>query len=283
MRISGPEPCFGAPSSPLGCARNAPVGDSASLATARALVGRVQRPAGLELTADGGSADLVFVVRGNLMFLVSPRSVPESLERVAAVDLGAAAADADLRTALYRATRAVGLQKLAADFPGKPDALRLEVWVRAATGARQRLGVDRSAVVAQGAELTVRLQNTRSDDLDVTILSIDERFAIEPVFPIDRETNRLPRNSAPIEVRGWAGAPGRYELIVIYEQARAGQPHDLTYLGQPGVSRQASGSNFEELLARTGFAPPGTRAPITPAERRAAAIEVIGYEVTDRH
>jgi hypothetical protein len=283
VRISGPEPCLGAPPSPLGCGPSAPVAEPASLAKARALVGRVQRPAGIELTADSASADLVLVVRNNLMFVVRPRTVPVSLDRIAAVDLDAATAEADLRTGLYRATRVVGLQKLAADFPGKPGALHLEVWVRDATGARQRLGVDRDAFVTRGAELAVRVQNTRSDDLDVTILSIDERFGIEPVFPVDQESNRLPRNSAPIEVRGWAGAPGRYELIVICEEARAGQPHDLGYLAQPGVSRQASGSDFEALLARIGFAPPGTRAPITPEERRTAAIEVIRYEVTDRH
>jgi len=129
----------------------------------------------------------------------------------------------------------------------------------------------------------VRLQITGSDDLDVTILSLDERFGIEAVFPVDQESNRLPRNSAPIELPGWAGAPGRYELIVICEQARAGQPHDLGYLAQPGVARQASGSDFDALLTRIGFAAPGTRAPITPEERRTAAIEVIRYEVTDRH
>jgi Caspase domain len=283
VRISGPEPCLGAPPSPLSCGHNAPVGDPALLANARALVGRVQRPAGLELTADSAAADLVFVLRDHRMFLVSPRTVPVSLERMAAVDLDAATAVADLRTALYRATRAVGLQKLAADFPGKPGALHLEAWVRDVSGARQRLDVDRGAFVTRGAQLEVRLQNTGSDDLDVTILSVDEQFAIKPVFPIDRESNRLPRNSAPIEIPGWAGAPGRYELIVICEEARAGQPHDLGYLAQPGVSRRASGSDFDALLARIGFAAPGTRAPITPQERRTAAIEVIRYEVTDRH
>ncbi len=284
VRISGPQPCLGAPPSPLTCADHAPVGDPASLATARALVGRVQRPPGLELTADSGSADLVFVLRDHRMFLVSPRTVPVSLERIAAVDLDAASADAELRTALYRATRAVGLQKLAADFPGKPDALHLEVWARTTTGARQRLGVAGSPAVTQGAELTVRLQNTGSDDLDVTILSLDERFGIEAVFPVDQESNRLPRNSAPVEVRGWAGAPGRYEFVVICEEARAGQPHNVIYLVQPGVaSRQASGSDFDALLEGIGFAPPGTRGSITPAERRTAAIEVIRYEVTERH
>ena len=215
VRIAGPEPCLGAPPSALSCGHNAPVGDLAPLENARALVGRVQRPAGLELTADSAAADLVFVLRDHRMFLVSPRTLPVSLERITAVDLDAATADADLRTALYRATRAVGLQKLAADFPGKPGALHLEVWVRDTSGARQRLGVDRSAIVTRGAQLVVRLQNTGSDDLDVTILSLDERFGIEAVFPVDQESNRLPRNSAPIELPGWAGAPGRYELIVI--------------------------------------------------------------------
>jgi hypothetical protein len=285
VRISGPEPCLGAPPSPVSCGHNLPVGDDpASLAKARALVGRVQRPAGLELTADSAAADLVFVVRDHRMFLVSPRTVPVSLERIAAVDLDAATADADLRTALNRATRAVGLQKLAADFPGKLGALHLEIWVRDTSGSRQRLGVAGRTSVTQGAELTVRLQNTGPDDLDVTILSLDERFGIEAVFPVDQESNRLPRNSAPVEVRGWAGAPGRYEFVAIFEEARAGQPHNVSYLVQPGVaSRQASGSDFDALLEGIGFVPPGTRASITPAERRTAALEIIRYEVTDRH
>jgi len=284
MRIMGPESCAAVLSAPLGCGSKAPVDDAAWLARARDLIARVPRPPGLERTEDEGSADLLLVARDQRMFVVNPRAVPSSLGHTASIDLNGAAAETELKTALNRATRVVGLEKLAAEFPGRADALRLGLWVRAGSGAREPLGpaAGRSSV-AQGEELTVRLQNAGAEDLDVTILSIDEQFAITPVFPVDQESNRLPGNSAPLEIRGWAGRAGRYELMVISEEGRAGQPHDLTYLAQPGISsrqaRQANGE-FEGLLEKMGFAAPGTRGAVSPAERRAAGIEIIRYQVT---
>jgi hypothetical protein len=283
VRISGPVSCLGATPSPLGCGRAAEAATAPALAKARSLVDRVRRPAGLEPSADGGSADLELVARDQRLYLIDPRVPPVSLEQSASVELDAVSAQADLQAALYRATRVAGLHKLAADFPGKPDALHLELWVRGADGARQRLDIEHGVTVSPDAELAIRLQNAGSDDLDVTILFVDPRFTIEPVFPVDRETNRLPRHSAPVEVPGWAGAPGRYELIVIAEQARAGQPHDVTYLAQPGVqSRQAAdGSDFDALLLRMGFERPGTRAPLATPERHTALMQLIRYEVRE--
>ena len=152
-------------------------------------------------------------------FAANARTIPAGLLRVRRATLTEAWADpvtepTELARWHVKADRSDELGAGVAHLR-KPGALHLEVWVRDTSGARQRLGVDRSAIVTRGAQLVVRLQNTGSDDLDVTILSLDERFGIEAVFPVDQESNRLPRNSAPIELPGWAGAPGRYELIVI--------------------------------------------------------------------
>ena len=279
VRLSGPVPCLGAPPAALACGQAAAGSSAPVLARARALVEHAQRPPGLALTDDAGAADLALIAREHQLYVVNPRSVPLGLEQTATVDLDAASAAADLSAALYQATRAAGLLKLAADFPGKPDALSLEVWVRGASGARLRLGA-RGARVTPGTELALNLQNTGADDLDVTILQLDERFAIKPVFPIDRETNRLPRHSAPIELAGWAEAPGRYQLLVIAEPARPGTPHDLLHLVQPGVQRaQADASDFAALLEHMGFEQAGTRAAVTPQEHHAALMQVIRYEV----
>ena len=113
--------------------------------------------------------------------------------------------------------------------------------MRETTGRWSPIGGQSSAPLPFGAELSIQLQNTGTEDLDVTILAIDDSFGIVPVYPVDRQSNLLRKGSARIEVSGWARPSGESELVFIVEKARTGRPHDLGYLAQPGIARNADG------------------------------------------
>jgi hypothetical protein len=135
--------------------------------------------------------------------------------------------------------------------------------------------------VALGAELTLQLQNTGAQDLDVTILAIDDQFGITAVYPVDQESNLLRQSSARIEISGWARTPGETRLLFIIERARAGRPHDLGYLAQPGVARHANGTGLAALLERIGFSARGLRSNFSEDDRQESSIKVLRFEVSN--
>jgi hypothetical protein len=131
------------------------------------------------------------------------------------------------------------------------------------------------------AELSIQLQNIGSDDLDVTILAIDDTFGIVPLYPADRQSNLLRKGSARIQVPAFFARPaGENELVFIVEKARAGHPHDLGYLAQPGITRQASDTGLAALLERIGFTPRGTRGGISGDDLQSASIKILRFEVS---
>lgn len=271
--------CGAATASPIPC----PIYDASVPAAAaqsyRQLVEHTKRPAGLEWVNDPATADLILLAWGNRVCLTRPGAVLQSIDRSACIDFNAPTASEQLRVAWFRATRAVALRKLAAEFPGQLRSLKFDLEPRAA-GLRYTPGEERRLRLPQGSELDLRLQNLGGEDLDVTILSIDDHFEIDAFFPVDLETNRLPPHSAPVEVRGWAGTPGSYDLVVISQLARPGQPHDLGYLAQPGIpARGGPGDNLGNLLARMGFERPAARGVSTAEDQKVSAIELISYDV----
>ena len=245
----------------------------------RRVVEHTTRPAGLEWVSDPAAADLIMLALENRVCLARPGAVLQSIDRSVCIDLNAPTASEQLRVAWLRATRAFALRKLATEFPGQLGSLKFDLEPRAA-GALNASGAERGPRLPRGSELDLRLQNLGAEDLDVTVLSIDDRFTIDAVYPVDRETNRLPAHSAPIEVRGWVGTPGRYDLVVIAQVARPGQPHELGYLAQPGIAaRGGSGDNLANLLARVGFDRPSARGVSTADDQKTSAIELISYDV----
>jgi hypothetical protein len=278
VRVVGPVTCLQLP--PQSCAQRGRAStDLASLEAARALINRPgELPGSVRLTDDIDTADLLLAVADRHLFILRSRRAV-SLEDAASIALDAPDAAGRLRDALLRATRAIGLIRLGGEFPGRVDGLLESLRMREPSGAWR--SVSQSARLPLGAELAIRLQNPGPSDLDVTVLSIDERFGITPVFPLDRETNRLGSASRPVEVPVWAAA-GRYELLFITDESRAGSPHDLSYLAQPGVTRAARGSDFATLLERLGFASDARRSAAS-ATGGAASIRVMEYEVVDQH
>jgi hypothetical protein len=281
VRVAGPAACFPALPAPYGCEFEGDKdGDTAVVDLARRIARSAGRlPPGAEFTQDVDAADLFLLVRNRRVFVL--QSASSTLAHSVGVDLDSANAGADLQNVLFRASRSVGLLRLAGDFPEKEGELIAEVRTRDPTGRWRRIGSERSAPVAFGAELSLQLQNTGALDLDVTVLAMDDRFGITPVFPVDQESNLLRKGSARIEISGWARTPGENQLFLVVERARAGRPHDLGYLAQPGVARHASGAGLAALLERIGFSAHGTRSNFSEDDRQESSIKIVRYEVSN--
>ena len=281
VRVAGPAPCFASLPAPYGCgSTGAPSEDRGDVAQARHLVTQAGcLPPGVELTSDLDAADLFMLVRGSKLFVV--RSAANPLEQAVGIDLKSQTASEDLKHVLFLANRSVALSRLGADFPEKPGELLAEVRVNETAGGWSSVEGPRLAPIPFDAELSIQLQNIGSDDLDVTILAIDDTFGIVPLYPADRQSNLLRKGSARIQVPAFFARPaGENELVFIVEKARAGHPHDLGYLAQPGITRQASDTGLAALLERIGFTPRGTRGGISGDDLQSASIKILRFEVS---
>jgi hypothetical protein len=277
VRVAGPASCF--PSVPYGCTSTSAAADIGNVARARRMATAAGcLPPGAELTSDIDAADLFLLVKGHRLLVVRPAT--RSIDYAPGVDLEAQDAAEDLRQVLFQASRSVALSRLAGDFPDQPDELSTDVRMREATGRWSAIGGQRPAPLPFGAELSIQLQNTGAEDLDVTILAIDDSFGIVPVYPVDRQSNLLRKGSARIEISGWARPAGENELVFIVEKARAGRPHDLGYLAQPGAARNAADTGLAGVLERIGFTARGTRSSISEDDLQSASIKILRYEVS---
>jgi Caspase domain len=280
VRVADPAACLASLPAPYGCEHAATnSGDGAAVAFARQLVRKPGcLPAGAELTPALDAADLYLLVRSRRLYVM--QSATSSTHLGASIDLDSPTAAADLQLVMSRASRAVALLRLAAEFPGKPGELVAEARTREPTGGWRGIA-GHAAPVTLGAELSLLLHNTSATDLDVTVLAIDDHFGISAVYPVDQESNLLRQGSARVEISGWARTPGTTQLVLIVEKTRAGRPHDLGYLAQPGIARNANGTGLAALLERIGFSARGTRTSFSPDERQESSIVVIRYEVSN--
>jgi hypothetical protein len=281
VRVAGPAACFASLPAPYGCEfARARASDAGAVELAHRIAsGAGCLPPGAEFTPDIDAADLLLLVRDRRLFIV--QTATSSLKLDVGVDLDSSSAPADLQRLLFRANRSVALLRLAGDFPEKPGELIAEVRAHEPMGRWRPIGDPGSAPVALGAELTLQLQNTGAQDLDVTILAIDDQFGITAVYPVDQESNLLRQSSARIEISGWARTPGETRLLFIIERARAGRPHDLGYLAQPGVARHANGTGLAALLERIGFSARGLRSNFSEDDRQESSIKVLRFEVSN--
>jgi Caspase domain len=280
VRVAGPASCFASLPAPYDCgSASVETAAAAQVARARLMVSQADSlPRGVELTSDVDAADLYLLVRGHQVLVL--RSATSPADEALGLDLDSQAASRDLKQILYQANRSIAFSRLAPDFPDQPGALLAEVRMRSAAGRWSSLDGHRSMPIPFNAELSIQLQNTGPDDLDVTILALDDHFGIVPVYPPDRESNLLRKGSARIVTSVWARPSGENELVFIVEKARSGQAHDLSYLAQPGVTRGVDGEGLGGLLERIGFSPRGTRAGVPGEDLQSASIRVLRYEVS---
>ena len=144
--------------------------------------------------------------------------------------------------ALAREARAINLARVAND-PSANDAVGLDVTLSAA--AAGSTGIGTSHLVSPGSVptfkdgdlLTFVLTNRSRDSFDVTMLDIGARFGIEPVYPLNGESNRL-TPGASVSVSGslqvQSGDAGRETMLIIATLAEPGEERqDFSDLAQP--------------------------------------------------
>lgn len=278
VRLAGPAMCFPSMPAPYGCALGGIPTDTEALARARDLLAKPGcLPPGAELVSSLDPADLFLWVKDSRLFVV--RAGAPAIEPEAGVDIDSPRAVKELGELLFKANRSVALTRLAADFPEALGELTAQARAREPSGHWHTIGDEGAVSVPFGTELSLRLQNTGPSDLDVTIFALDDRFAITPVYPVDQESNLLRKGGAPIEISGWARTAGDNRVLVIAEKARAGRPHDLSYLAQPGVARHADERGLATVLEHIGFSPPGTRSSLEEGDRGEVSIKLMRYEV----
>lgn len=281
VRLAGPARCFTSLPPPYGCQGSAAnQSDAEIVERARQIADKPGTlPPGAEFTSNVDAADLFLFVKEHRLFVV--QAATRALAPSVGIDLDSPTADADLQRLLFKASRTVALLRLPADFPEMPGGITAQVRTRESLGRWRAIDGQGGAPVALGAELAVELQNIGAEDLDVTILAIDDRFGITAVYPVDQESNLLRHSSARVEISGWARTPGENQLVFIVEKARAGRPHDLGYLAQPGAARRADGVGLAALLESVGFSARGTRSNISTDDRQESFMKVLRYQVTD--
>jgi hypothetical protein len=274
VRVVPPGSCIAAHA----CARSPQPQQSDEVSRARNLVLEAGRSLpGIEFTQDLDAADLFLQVRNGGLSL--QRSLHAG-EADAAVSLAEPTASTELRQVLVMAARAVALERVAGEFPEADNALSAEVRLRVPNAGWQTLRNAPISTVPFGSELSIQIQNVSNRDLDVTVFALDDHFAIEPVYPIDRQSNLLRKGSSRLEMSGWARTLGDNELVFIVEDAQAGRPHDLSYLAQPGITRGAADSeDFVAMLERIGFTARGTRSSLSVEAARRTSMKVLRYRV----
>ena len=280
VRIAGPAYCFDSLPAPNGClgsvAAEHPTAEIASAQHLAASPGCL--PQGAEVTTSVDGADLFLTVRDQRMYVA--QTGMHSSGSVGIL-LNSPRATEDLRSILFRASRSVALLRLAQDYPDQSGVLAAELRTLGPKGGWHGVGSSDADAVPLGSELALQMQNVGPEDVDVTILALDDRFGITPLYPVDQESNLLRRGSARIEISAWARTPGDNRLVFIIETARAGRPHDLGYLAQPGVARHDQSTGLAGLLERIGFSPRGTRSGLPDSEQRASGIKVVQFNVSN--
>jgi len=277
IRMAGPAPCFSSLPPPGGCEAQASAANAAAVESARRMASNAGNlPSGAEFTQDIDAADLYLIVRDRRLFVVQSAA---SMNQAASIDLDSNSATDDVRSVLFSASRSVALTRLAREYPENPGELSADVRRSEAGGRWQAIGRPQSAPIPYGTELQIELQNTSAQDLDVTILWLDERFGIVPVYPVDRESNLLRAGSVRVQFPIYARTPGQNRLVFIIERAQSGRPHDLSYLAQPGVARRGEDTGFSALLERIGFSARGTRSGISQDDGEATSMKVLRFEV----
>jgi hypothetical protein len=165
-----------------------------------------------------------------------------------------------LANALNQIARAENLLRIAgmgkSDLTAESGGLRIRVDAK----LRRRDGfedVSQSSRVIAGDRLELRVENAGDADLDLSVLYVNSRMGIAPVFPGESEINRIrPGQSRLVEGKFTAGPLGRGHFVIVALEAE-GQPRDFAWLAQkslPATRSKASQLDalFEYAMFREG-------------------------------
>ncbi len=154
--------------------------------------------------------------------------------------------DRNVKKALNDWLNAIGkvrnLEQMVERFKGGRFArkVKIKLWVRPAKGGKEEI-VDQASrrPLLAGDVIRLELNNTSGSPVDLTVLFIDSRFGITPIFPTRGGTNRIAAKSQLNSIGGriTSDTLGLEGMIVIATKALAGSPvADFRSLGQKKLS-----------------------------------------------
>jgi Caspase domain len=218
--------------------------------------------------AEGGRPDWVLRLDAGQVHLVPASEWTRSRQLEAAPDARLAPALApvpfddrvstELACRLTRIGQAENLRRLAAEPALRgSDRVQLdtEIIVQAGDGSdqpRPLTGPDR--VLRVGERFRVKLSNNGREKVDVTVLYIDSRYGITPLFPLKGRDNRLPPGGdvtlGPAAVQ--PAPPGReYFVVLAVKSDDVKEAVDFTNFAQPTID-SAQEKNPRSLNATLG-------------------------------
>lgn len=229
----------------------------------------------IALTSPTENADAMLRLQDGHLWLLGPGAewVTEGPRRAPSIAVTNPQALAGVvETHLQPLAKALNLLRLAGQVNEATSALQLEVEVaRQAQGAADFQKIEfkpgAAPTLNPGDRLQITVKNASQAPLDVTVLYIDSRYGITPIYG-GGENRLLPGNQAKMpEGTIDANTTGLEQMLFIATRA-AGPRQDFTYLAQAGVpeavragpaetvqrgSPQGELLAFENMLLRAGF------------------------------
>ena len=141
-----------------------------------------------------------------------------------------------------------------------------------------------------GQQVAVRLKNSGASDLDVTLLFLDSRFGIQPIFPRDGVSNRVGFDDPepvflPLGPLSDDSLGREYVLVFALPGLPDRPPVSFAWLAQTTLPRSravSAGSPLHRLLSQAAFAEGGTRGAVSSGSGQTPALHLISWQTVPK-
>lgn len=254
----------------------------------------------LEVVGPTEGADVVLRLRDERLWLLGPGAelVAEGPNRSLSIHADNHDALNDLIDSHLRPIAKVhNLIRLSAQLgtAGSEEvALEVRLLRRTEAGEYQPIAERSGLRLVPGDAIRLEFENRGRAPLDATVLFIDSRYGVHPVYPTGGQLNRLmPGYRDSIEGTITADTTGIERMLVIAVRTRDGMaPVDFTYLAQASLPETVRGESvadptrgeidvlaLEDLLTEAGFGIPRLRFALTRPVQQTAVMDVLQWEV----
>lgn len=137
---------------------------------------------------------------------------------------------------------------------GDQDAsLRVALLQHSSKDDKEGTTLSADGKIAVGQLLSVRLENAGKDDLDVTVLYLDEDFGVKALFPDQPGGNLITAGGkarlGPYPITS-ASAVSEHVVVIAVPTKRLDRRQDFSFLAQPALERARGEGAADSLLAR---------------------------------
>ena len=141
-----------------------------------------------------------------------------------------------------------------------------------------------------GQQVAVRLKNGGRTDLDVTLLFLDSRFGILPIFPRNGVSNRVGFDDPepvflPLGPLSDNSLGREYILVLALPGLPDRPPVSFAWLAQTTLPRSravSAGSPLHRLLSQAAFAEGGTRGAVSTGSGQTPALRLISWQTVPK-